>query len=99
MNKRIAISFIIIISFTANTIKPVQAESGSKPDKTLFVLENAIYFLIRKTLLTVDSFEPDIFLRKQNGREKQANDIISCSYHLLKLKIKNEEWKIKKGTG
>ena len=70
MNERIAIGFIIIIRFAVNAIKPVQPETGSKPDKTLFVLENAFYFLVRQALLTVDPFEPDIFLRKQNRREE-----------------------------
>ena len=47
MNKRIAIGFIIIICFAVNAIKTIQPEAGPKPDKSLFVLENAFYFLIR----------------------------------------------------
>jgi len=85
MNKRIAIGFIIIICFAVNAIKTIQPETGPKPDKTLFVLENAFYFLIRQTLFTIDPFEPYSCLRKQNRREEQADNIISSSYHLLKL--------------
>ena len=77
MNERIAIAFIIIIRSASNAIKSVQSERGSKPDKTLFILENAFYFLVRQPLLTVDPFEADILLRKQNRGKEQADNIIS----------------------
>ena len=74
--------------FTTDTIKPVKAEHGAKPDKTFWILENSVHLLVGDSFFDSNMFKTKIGLCKieLHKTEETDNNYREAFFHLLKLK-------------